>query len=109
MIEGCTIGVEIGGGVKCSNFTVNNAVFSTAATQAGPCIRLSGEGGTLKIRRMTFDNIVYNGFARGLNVSKDVLIRDAVRIVNSDFSGAKNELEMPSGKVEIDGKEVSSL
>src|SRR6185295_19104186 len=44
MIEGCTIGVEIGGGATCSNFTVKNSVFSAATGQDSTSIRLSGEG-----------------------------------------------------------------
>jgi hypothetical protein len=31
VIEGCEIGIEIGGGVKCTNFSVRNSVFSSAS------------------------------------------------------------------------------
>jgi len=104
VIEGCKIGVEIGGGVKCSNFTVKNSVFSAATGQDSICIRLSGEGKTLELKRMMFDNVIFDGFSRGLKVGNDVLIGDAVRIVNSDFTGAKNELDIPRGKVKLEGR-----
>ena len=103
IIEGCKIGVEIGGGVKCSNFTVKNSVFSAATGQDSICIRLSGEGKTLELKRMLFDNVIFDGFSKGLKVGNDVLIGDTVRIVNSDFNGAKSELDTPTGKVKIDG------
>ncbi len=103
VIDGCKIGVEIGGGVTCSNFTVKNSVFSAAAGQDSVCIRLSGEGKTLELKRMMFDNVIFNGFSKGLKVGKDVLIGDTVRIVNSDFTGAKNEVDVLRGKVKIEG------
>jgi polygalacturonase len=103
VIEGCKTGVEIGGGVKCSNFTVKNSVFSAATGQDGICIRLSGEGDTLELKRMIFDNVIFDGFSRGLKVGNDVLIGDTLRIVNSNFAGAKNELDIPRGKVKIEG------
>ena len=103
IIEGCKIGVEIGGGVKCSNFTVKNSVFSAATGQDSICIQLSGEGKTLELKRMMFDNVIFDGFSRGLKVDNDVLIEDSVRIVNSDFAGAKNELYIPRGKVKLEG------
>jgi len=102
VIEGCKTGVEIGGGVKCSNFTVKNSVFSAAAGQDSICIRLSGEGKTLELKRMMIDNVVFDGFSKGLKVDKDVLIENTVRVVNSDFNGAKNELDIPGGKVKIE-------
>ena len=102
MIEGCKIGVEIGGGVKCSNFTVKNSVFSSAIGQESTCIRLSGEGKTLELKRVIFDQIIFDGFSKGLKVGNDVLIGDSVRIINSDFTGAKNELNIPGGKVKIE-------
>jgi len=104
VIEGCKIGVEIGGGVRCSNFTVKNSVFSAAARQDSICIRLSGEGKTLELKRMMIDNVFFDGFSRGLKIGNDVLIEDTVRIVNSDFTGAKNELDIPSGKVKLEGR-----
>ena len=91
MINGCMVGVEIGGGVKCSNFQVRNAVFSAAPGQDSTGIRLSGEGEILELERMMFDNVILDGFSRGLT------------IVNSDFSSMKNELNIPSGKLQIDG------
>jgi hypothetical protein len=102
VIEGCRLGVEIGGGVKCSNFTVKNSAFSAAAGQDSICIRLSGEGKTLELKRMIIDNVVFDGFSKGLKAGKDVLIGDTVRVVNSDFNGAKNELDIPGGKVKIE-------
>ena len=101
VIEGCKVGLEIGGGVKCSNFTVRDSVFS--AGQDSICIRLSGEGKTLELRRMMFDRVVFNGFSKGLKIGNDVLIGDTLRIVNSDFNGAKNELDIPTEKVRIEG------
>ena len=104
-IEGCKIGVEIGGGVKYSNFTVRNSVFSTAAAAGSIAIRLSGEGKTLELERMFFDNLIFEGFSTGLKVGDDVLIGDGVRIVNSDFAGAQHELNTSAGKVRIEGGE----
>ncbi|HXQ34107.1 MAG TPA: hypothetical protein VN843_08850, partial [Anaerolineales bacterium] len=104
VIEGCKIGVEIGGGVTCSNLTVRNSVFLAATGQNdSTSIRLSGEGKTLEIKRMMFDNVSFDGFSRGLKVGKDVLIRDTLKIANSDFADAKNELDTPKGKVKIEG------
>jgi hypothetical protein len=103
VIEGCRIGVEIGGGVECSNFTVRDSVFSAATGPDSTGIRLSGEGKTLDLKRMMFDNVIFDGFSRGLKVGSDVRIGDTVRIVNSDFAGAKNELDIPGGKVKIEG------
>jgi hypothetical protein len=51
---------------------------------------------------MLIDNVVFDGFSTGLKVDKDVLLGDTVRVVNSDFSGAKNELDIPGGKVQIE-------
>ena len=107
MIDGCKIGVEIGGGVKCSNFTLRNAAFSTANESESIGIRLSGKGKTLELKRMMFDNVIFDGFARGLKVGSDVLVEDRVRIVNSDFAGAKNELEIPREKVRLEGTDFA--
>lgn len=103
IVEGCRTGVEIGGGVMCSNFAVKNSVFSAATGEDSTCVRLSGEGNTLELKRMTFDNVVFDGFSRGLKAANDVLIRGSVTIVNSDFGGAKYELGVPRGKVKIEG------
>ena len=103
IIEGCRMGVEVGGGVKCSNFTVKNAVFSAASGKESIGIRLSGEGEILELKRMTFDNVLFEGFSNGLHVGNDVLIGDCVRIINSDFAGAENELDILPGKVKIEG------
>ena len=102
IIEDCKIGVEIGGGVKCSNFTVRNSVFSAATGEDSISIRLSGEGKTLELKRMMIENVVFDGFSKGLKAGKDVLIEDTVRVVNSDFNGAQNELDIPGGKVQIE-------
>ena len=107
MIEGCRIGVEIGGGVRCSNFTLKNSIFTAAAALDSVCIRLSGEGKTLKVKRMMFDGVVFDGFSKGLKVDDDVLIEGTLRIVNSEFSGAKNQLDIPRGRVEFDGTHPS--
>jgi len=67
MIEGCKIGVEICGEVQCSNFTVKDSVFTAAPNQDSICIRLSGEGKTLELKRMMIDNVVFDGFSnRGI-------------------------------------------
>jgi glycosyl hydrolase family 28 len=102
IVEGCRMGVEIGGGVKCSNFTVKNSVFSAAAGKDSICIRLSGEGKTLELKRMIIDNVDFDGFSKGLKIGKDVLIGDTIRVVNSDFNGTKNELDILEGKVKIE-------
>ena len=99
IIEGCKIGVEIGGGVSCSNFTIRNSVFSAGPGPDSIGVRLTGEGKTLKLKRMMFDNVLFAGFSRGLQVGADVLVGDSVRIINSDFGGADNELNIPGGKV----------
>jgi hypothetical protein len=41
-----------------------------------------------------FDNVVFAGFSRGSQVGDDVLMRDSVRIVNSDFGGSENQLDI---------------
>ncbi len=103
VIEGCKTGMEIGGGVKCSNFTIKNSIFSAATGRDSTSIQLSGRGETLELRRMTIDNVVFDGFSKGLKVDKDVLIENTVRIVNSDFNGAENELDIPGEKLWIEG------
>jgi hypothetical protein len=91
MIEGCGIGIEIGGGVHCSNFTVTNSVFTAAPGQDSTCIRLSGEGKTLELKRMMINNVVFDGFSKGLQADKDILTGDSVRVVNTDLNNAANE------------------
>lgn len=103
IMDGCRVGVEIGGDVTCSNFKVRNSVFSARTGQDTTCIRLSGEGKTLKLKRMMFDNVIFDGFSKGLNVLNDVLVGDSIRIVNSDFNGAENEPDIPRDKVRIEG------
>jgi hypothetical protein len=107
IIEGCSTGVEIGGGVKCSNFKVTNSVFATGTRQDGIGIRLSGEAETLELKWIRFDNVLFDGFSKGLKVDKDVLIRDTIRISNSDFAGAKHELAIPGEKVRIEKPDPS--
>ena len=87
--------------VKCSSFAVKNSIFSAAAGQGSVGIRLSGEGKTLELKRVAFDNVLFDGFSTGLKADKDVLIGDTLRIRNSDFAGAKNELDLPGEKVQI--------
>jgi hypothetical protein len=106
MIEGCTIGVEIGGGVKCSNFTVKNSVFSAATGKECTCIRLSGEGETLELKRMLFDQVLFDGFSSGLKVGNDVRFGETLRIINSDFAEARHELVVNRGKVKIEGMDL---
>lgn len=107
VIEGCRIGVEIGGGVKCSNFTVKNSVFSAATGQDSTCVQLSGEGRTLEVKRLMFDNVAFAGFSRGLNVGNDVLIEDTLRMIHSDFAGAIHALDIPGGKVRFEGTDLA--
>jgi hypothetical protein len=45
---------------------------------------------------------MFDGFSTGLKVDKDVFIKNTVRVVNSDFSGAKNELDISEGIVKIE-------
>ena len=85
IIDGCDVGIELGGGVKCSNFTVKNAVFSAAPRHVSTGIRFSGEGERLELERMTFDHVILDGFSKDLTIGSDVLIRDPVNIVNSNF------------------------
>jgi len=103
ILDACQTGVEIGGGVKCSNVTVKNSIFSAATGQDSIAIRLSGEGEVLELKRMAIQNVVFEGFLTGLKVGNDVLIEDAVRVINSDFGGATNKLDIPEGKVQIEG------
>jgi len=103
IMDACQTGVEIGGGVKCSNVTVKNSVFSAVRRQESIAIRLSGEGKALELKRMTIHNVLFDGFSRGLKVGNDVLIEEAIRVVNSDFDGAINELDIPEGKLQIQG------
>jgi glycosyl hydrolase family 28 len=98
IIEGCKVGVEIGGEVSCSNFTVRNSIFSAGPQQDSLGIRLSGEGKTLRLSRMMFDNVVFAGFSKDLQVSNDVLMEDSIRIVNSDFWGTENEVDIHEKK-----------
>ena len=105
-VEGCRVGIEIGGEVKCSNFTVKNSVFSAAAGQESIGIWLTGDGNVLELTRVMFDNVVFKGFSTGLKADRDVLIGDAVRIMNSDFASAENEVDIPGGKVKIDGRDL---
>ena len=94
VVEGCKTGVEIGGGVSCSNFTVRNSVFSAGPGQDSIGVHLSGEGNTLRLGRIVFDNVVFAGFSKASKIGNDVLMGDSVRIVNSDFGGVENELEI---------------
>ena len=103
VIERCRVGVEIGGGVTCSNFTVKNSIFSAVTGQTSTGIRISGAGKSLELKRMLFDNVTFDGFSRGVEVSSDVLIKDSIRITNSDFAGAKNELGILPEKVKFEG------
>jgi hypothetical protein len=85
VIEGCEVGIEIGGGVKCSNFAVKNTVFSAAPGHESTGIRFSGEREQLELENMTFDHVILEGFSKTLMIGNDVLIRDPLRIVNSNF------------------------
>lgn len=84
-IDGCEVGIEIGGGVKCSNFTVRNSVFSAASGRESTGIRFSGVGEQLELERVTFDHVILDGFSEDMQIGNDVLLRDRVRIVDSNF------------------------
>jgi polygalacturonase len=107
VIEQCKTGVEIGGGITCSNFTLRNAVFSAVSDQDSTCIGLSGKEGTLTVQRMRFENVIFDGFLRGLKIEKDVLIKDTLRIVDSDFKGARHEFDDFGGKTNIEVQRAS--
>lgn len=85
MIEGCEVGIEIGSGAKCSNFTVRDSVFTAAPGNESVGIRFSGRGERLELERMTFDHVILRGFSEDVQIGSDVLMRDRVRIVNSNF------------------------
>jgi hypothetical protein len=103
VIDECRRALGIGGAVTCSNFTVKNSVFSAAPVPGSMAMRLSGEGKALELKRMMLDNVLFDGFSIGLKVGRDVLIGDAVRIISSEFGGAKHDLETLRAKVTIDG------
>ena len=52
---------------------------------------------------MIFDNVVFDGFSKGLKLDRAVLLGEPIRIINSDFAGAKHELDVHGGKVKIEG------
>jgi hypothetical protein len=85
IVEGCEVGIEIGGAVKCSNISIRNSVFSAAPGRDSVGIRLSGEWERLELERMIFDNVILDGFSKHLDTGSDVLIRDRVSVVNSNF------------------------
>ena len=107
IVEGCKLGIEIAGGVNCSNFTVRNSVFTAASGQESTGIQLSGEGKLLDVKRMLFDNVSFEGFSKGLKVSNDVRIMDAVRIVNSDFNGSRKDLDISIEWVKFEGTDLA--
>lgn len=85
MIEGCDVGIEIGGGVKCSNFTVRNSALTAAPGQKSIGIRFSGEGEQLELDRVTFDHLILDGFSENTMIGDDVSIQDRLQIINSNF------------------------
>lgn len=95
MIDGCKLGIEIAGGVKCSNFTVRNAVFTADAGSQNTSIQLSGAGQILNVNKMLFDHVVFDGFSTGLKITNDVRFENAVRVVNSEFNDSSNKLDVP--------------
>jgi hypothetical protein len=107
VIEGCKVGVEIGGSVKCTNFKVKDSVFTAGAGEDSTGIRLSGDGKTLEVKRLLIDNVVFEGFSMGVKIGKDIQIEDVVRVVNSDFGGVRNELDILEGKVKIEGTDLA--
>jgi hypothetical protein len=54
--------------VKCSNFTVRNAAFTAKSGQDNAGIWLSGAGKILDVSRTLFDNVVFEGYSRGVKV-----------------------------------------
>ena len=81
IVEGCKVGIEIGGDATCSNFTVKNSVFSSMTDSDGTGIHLSGTGKTLKLNKLLFDNVNLKGFARGVKIGTDVQIEDMLEPV----------------------------
>jgi hypothetical protein len=106
VIEGCRIGVEIGGAVECSNFTLRNSVFSAATVPDSLCIQLSGQGESLELKRMMFDHVIFDGFSVGLKIGKDIQLRGPLRFINTDFADAKHELAVPGEKSTIEGLDL---
>ena len=43
------------------------------------------KGERLGLERMTFDHFILDGFSKELTIGSDVLTRDPVKIVNSNF------------------------
>jgi len=103
MIEGCQSGIEIGGGVQCSNFTVKNSVFAAAHKSGRIGLHLSGKAETLDLNRLTVDNVVFDGFSMGMKIDANVQIANAISVVNSDFSRSRNELNVPENKIKFMG------
>lgn len=85
MIEGCEVAIEIGGGVQCSNFTIRNSMFSAALNQESVGVRFSGEGDRLELERITFDRVLIDGFVEQSKIGDDILMKDGISIVNSNF------------------------
>ena len=106
-IDGCKLGVEIGGGVQCANFAVRDSVFTAGAGEDNTSIQLSGTQETLEVDRMLFDNVVFHGFSKGLQVGHEVRVEKAVRIVNSEFNGAKTELGIAPEKLKFEDTDMS--
>lgn len=82
---------RIESGVK--NSTTRNSVFIARTGHSSTGIRISGAGKTLELKRMMFHRVTFDGFSRDVQVGNDVLIKDTIRIINSDFGGAENELD----------------
>jgi hypothetical protein len=102
-IDGCSAAIEVGGAVACSNFIVRDSNFSAAAGQDTTCVCLSAEEGPVAVHRMRVENVIFDGFLKGLKIDNDVLLTDPLRVVDSEFNGAKNELNNSAGKVRIEG------
>lgn len=107
VIDGCQFGIEIAGGVRCSNFTARDAVFTAEAGHDSTGIQLSGAGGILDVNRVLFDNVDFDGFSKAVKISADVRFANAVRIVNSEFNGAKAELGIAPEKLKLEGTDIS--
>ena len=85
ILEGCEVGIEIGGGVRCSNFTVRNSVFTAAPGQESTGIQFSSEGERLELERLTFDHLILDGFSKDMMIGSNVLMHDPLKVANSNF------------------------
>ena len=88
--------------MHCSNFTLRNSVFSAVAGEDSTAVHLNGRGGTLTVNRMTFDNVMFNGFTTGLAIGEGMQLDQPIRMINCDLSDAKDDLGVHTDQTIID-------